>query len=172
MTPPATQGGRPRAFTWVVPHRVIGMGRPSAADLAALQACRVRHLISLTTQPLDDDDLSPCGITAVHLPLPDMSAPTMEQIERFVDTLGKLVDAGERVAVHCGAGYGRTGTMLACWLVSRGKRAEDALREVRKRRPGSVESRAQEDAVREYEARLRPSQGRRTPSPTPPDQYA
>ena len=150
---------RPCAFTWVVPRKIIGMGRPSADDLDALRSCRVRHLISLTAQPLDDDDLSLYGMSVVHLPLSDMSAPTMEQVERFVDALGRLVDAGERVAVHCGAGYGRTGTMLACWLVSRGKTAEDALREVRRRRPGSVESREQEDAVREYEARLRIAPG-------------
>ncbi len=155
MTRPSVRRERPCPFTWIVPGKVIAMARPSADDLEALRARRVRNVISLSTQPLDDGDLSPRGITALHLPLPDMSAPTMGDIARFVAALTRLVDSGEKVAVHCGAGLGRTGTMLACWLVSRGKSAEEALREVRRRRPGSVESDRQEDAVREYEARLR-----------------
>jgi len=142
-------------FTWVIPDRVIGMGRPSPDDLLDLRDCGVTALISLTTSPLDDDDLSLAKMRAVHLPLADWSAPTMKEAEAFVKTLDGMLAEGRKVAVHCGAGLGRTGTMLACYLVSRGMDAEQALREVRKKRPGSVESRGQEDAVREYEAMLR-----------------
>ncbi len=144
------------ALTWVVPRKVIGMGRPGDDDLGRLRSAGVRHLISLTTSPLDPDTLAEHGLSAIHLPLSDMSAPTVEEIVRFVRTLDEILADGGRVAVHCGAGLGRTGTMLACYLVSRGRSAEDALREVRRRRPGSVESREQEAAVREYETWLRP----------------
>ncbi len=142
-------------FTWVVEDRVIGMSRPGPADLAALKSCGVTHIISLTVHALSHGYLNEHGITGMHIPMPDMRAPSLKEVERFVERLSSLVDAGNKVAVHCGAGLGRTGTMLACYLVSRGMSAEEAMHEVRQRRPGSVESRAQEQAVRDYETYLR-----------------
>ena len=60
--------------------------------------------------------------------------------------------AGEAAAVHCGGGLGRTGTLLACYLLtsSEGLGAEGALRRVRALRPGSVETPAQLAAVRAW----------------------
>lgn len=141
-------------FTWVVEDRVIGMSRPVPADLAALKSVGVSHVISLTVLPLPDGHLDEHDITSIHIPMPDMLAPSLGEVERFVEKLSPLVEVGRKVAVHCGAGLGRTGTMLACYLVSRGMSAEDAMREVRRRRPGSIESRAQEQAVRDYEIHL------------------
>jgi len=42
--------------------------------------------------------------------------------------------------VHCGAGLGRTGTVLACYLISRGLCAEHAIDRVRDARPGAIEA--------------------------------
>jgi atypical dual specificity phosphatase len=59
------------------------------------------------------------------------------------------------VAVHCGGGLGRTGTLLACYLVSaEGLPADAAIARVRAARPGSVETEDQEQAVRRYAERL------------------
>jgi len=151
---PGAGSGPKDLFRWVVKDRVIGMARPSSEDLAALASSGVRHVISLTSQPLERELLNRHGITGIHMPVTDMSAPSPGEITRFVEELTRLVDDGHKVAVHCGAGLGRTGTMLACYLVSRGMSAEEALNEVRRRRPGSVESRVQEEAVREYERSL------------------
>ena len=60
------------------------------------------------------------------------------------------------VGVHCAMGCGRTGTILACYLVAReGYSADDAIIETRKRRRGSIETRRQEQAVRDYERSFR-----------------
>ena len=61
------------------------------------------------------------------------------------------------MVVHCGAGMGRTGTMLACYLVGQGYAAQDALAEVRQRRPGSVETLEQEAVIHEYANHLKDS---------------
>lgn len=68
-----------------------------------------------------------------------------------------LIDKTEgAVGVHCAMGCGRTGTILACYLVaSEGYSANDAIIEARKRRKGSIETRRQEQAVRDYEKSLK-----------------
>lgn len=60
------------------------------------------------------------------------------------------------VAVHCMSGRGRTGTMLACYLVSvEGYSAEDAVVETRRRRRGSIEIDEQLEAVHIFERNQR-----------------
>ena len=55
-------------------------------------------------------------------------------------------------------GCGRTGTMLACYLVSKeGYSAEEAIAEVRRRRKNSIETKTQEKAVIEFERSLKES---------------
>lgn len=44
----------------------------------------------------------------------------------------------------------RTGTILACYLVSQGYKAGAAFDEVRAKRPGSVETKSQEDSIKAY----------------------
>jgi atypical dual specificity phosphatase len=63
------------------------------------------------------------------------------------------------VAVHCAAGLGRTGTVLAAYLVARGEEPRAALARVRDLRPGSVETADQERAVEAYARRLRGAGG-------------
>jgi atypical dual specificity phosphatase len=56
----------------------------------------------------------------------------------------------------CGAGMGRTGTILACYLVSLGIPAEDAIRQLIEKRPCSREILnvpGQREAVFEFERR-------------------
>jgi atypical dual specificity phosphatase len=58
----------------------------------------------------------------------------------------------EGVAVHCRAGMGRTGTCLAAYLMRySGLPARQAIDAVRRARPGSVETRQQEEALFSFE---------------------
>ena len=59
------------------------------------------------------------------------------------------------VTIHCLAGRGRTGTVLAAYLVHRGMTARDAILKVRDIRPGSLEVPSQENAVMRYERDLK-----------------
>ncbi len=146
----------PRNFSWLIQDEIAGMGRPMAivADLEFLKDNRVESIVSLTELPLHKTLIEEFGFEYKHIPIPDFSTPTQEQIEEFVTFVNNLLSSKKKIVVHCEAGIGRTGTMLACYLVSKGYSAEKAISEVRKRRPGSIETMEQEDTVVKYEERL------------------
>ncbi len=125
------------------------------ADLAYLRDQGIDTVVSLMDPPLEPEALEPFGVEVFHLPFPDKEAPTQEQIDQFVVFVDEKLKGGHRVLAHCLGGYGRTGTMLACYLVYRGQTAAEALAEVRQKRPGSVETETQEAAIFTFEERLR-----------------
>lgn len=141
-------------LTWIDPDRVAGMAMPSPEDAEALRAAGVTGLVSLTRRvPFDRP---PGGLSVLHLPVTDLAAPTQAQLGEAVRFIGGEVDRGGRAAVHCLMGLGRTGTVVAAWLVARGAEPEEAIHRVREARPGSVETAEQEHAVHLFaEARRR-----------------
>lgn len=134
--------------TWVA-EGVIGCGYPrTERALAALSRRGVRVLINLHERPQDPRRLARQGIREIHLPVEDFSAPDAGQIERGLAEIFEARSVGEVVAVHCGGGLGRTGTLLACYLVcTEGLGAQGTIERIRRMRPGSVETDAQRAAV-------------------------
>ncbi len=62
------------------------------------------------------------------------------------------------MAIHCHAGLGRTGMLIACYLVfSERMTAKEAIYYVREKRPGAVQMNQQIEAIKEFEAFLRPA---------------
>jgi atypical dual specificity phosphatase len=70
-----------------------------------------------------------------------------------LDTIRKANASGMGVAIHCAAGLGRTGTVLAAYFVAKGLSPREAVDRVRELRPGSVETVEQERAVERFAAR-------------------
>ncbi|MBM4049232.1 MAG: protein phosphatase [Planctomycetes bacterium] len=143
-------------FTWLVQDEIGAMPRPGpgTADFEFLKDNGIEALVSLTETALRKSLVEEFGFEYLHVPVNDFTAPSLEQVEKFVAFVKRMRDAKKKVAVHCGAGLGRTGTMLSCYLVSKGYTAQDSIARVRKVRPGSVETREQEALVKDYERRL------------------
>lgn len=72
---------------------------------------------------------------ALWWPVSDLSAPTLDQAITQLSVLAQLLQEGESVVLHCGAGIGRAGTMAAALLVSSGMGLDDALEIVATARP-------------------------------------
>jgi atypical dual specificity phosphatase len=135
-------------FSWLREGKVAGMARPDPSDAASLQRKGVTALVSLTRRPPFFD--SPEWLAVLHLPVADFEPPGQDQLLQAVRFIDSVLDSGGKVAVHCVAGLGRTGTVLAAWLVARGADPADAVDEVRARRPGSIETVEQEHAVHRF----------------------
>jgi atypical dual specificity phosphatase len=130
-------------FSWLVPERIAGMGWPCAEDIPWLRAQGVTAIVSLTESPPP----SPGDLAVCHVPVRDFAPPAVADLERAVRFARVAIGAGGRVAVHCAAGIGRTGTVLAAYLVAEGMSAEEAIAAVRRARPGSIETSEQERSV-------------------------
>lgn len=146
----------PDDFDWVIPNALAASGRPHDPRkvLEFFMDEGIEVIITLTTVPLNEALINEFGFEYYHIPVQDFTAPGDRQIEKFVSVIRKARRAGKKAVVHCHAGRGRTGTMLACYLVSLRESAAKALDEVRKLRPGSVETLEQERAVERYAQRL------------------
>jgi atypical dual specificity phosphatase len=107
-------------------------------------------LISLTETSPSAASLRRAGLAGVHLPVADFTAPTLDQVAAAVSAIDEFRARGLPVAVHCAAGRGRTGTILAAYLVNRGATAEAAIAQIRAQRPGSIETPEQESIVHAY----------------------
>ncbi|HHT9160223.1 MAG TPA: dual specificity protein phosphatase 23 [Candidatus Brocadiaceae bacterium] len=146
----------PRNFSWLIQNEIAGMARPMSmvADLEFLKDNGIEAVVSLTELPLHKTLIEEFGFEYKHIPVPDLASPTQEQIEEFVSFVNNLTASKKKIVVHCDAGIGRTGTMLACYLVNKGCSASWSISEVRKRRPGSIETTEQEDTILKYEERI------------------
>ena len=134
--------GRPTNFSFV-DEFVGGSACPtSKREMQWLRKNGIRAILSLTMQPLEEEWLN--GFEYRNIPIPDHSIPTVKQIRESVDFILK---SKSKVLIHCSAGKGRTGVILASYMCVRyGLGPQQAITEIRSKRPGSVERR-QEVAV-------------------------
>ncbi len=141
-------------FSWLIDGEVAGHSAPmSDDDLAYLKGKGLRALVRMAEEHrarVTPAQVQTQGLADCHQPVVDFTAPTPNQIARMVAFIEENVVAGRPVGVSCHAGVGRTGTVLACYLVKKGRTAEEAMKEVSVRRRAAIETEGQKEAVRDY----------------------
>jgi len=133
--------------------------RDLAQDITALKDQDITAVVSLLAQQellhhgAGDIEtlLSQAKIDWHQFPISDFGTPSAEVIQRWAETVPQLLQhlqEGQKVVIHCAAGYGRTGMMTAALLVAMGVDAEKAIALVRAARPGTIETPEQEAFIR------------------------
>ncbi len=115
-----------------VDAKVYRGSAPTAAGYRELAADGIRTVVDLRAEDLSARESAlpaQAGLTAVRLPIRDGQTPTGPQVAAF---LRVVRDSDGPVYVHCGAGVGRTGAMVAAYLVRTGQATPEqaALRTV------------------------------------------
>ena len=151
----------PRNFGWIEHSKLAGSGRPEReAQLKALKEEGIRAIVSLTATPLNPDIVRTLGFEYLHSHM--SGEPTAEQFREILRFVERMNAQSKPVLVHCGEGIGRTGTVLAAYLIYHGDRTDEAIRKVRNKRPGSVQTLEQEKALREFENFMKQAQRQRS----------
>lgn len=156
-------------FFWVIEGELAGCSRPGGAvdwrgqarteqaimeqldqDVRWLRGKGIGAVLSLTETPLHPAGLAQHDLIVRHLPVPDLQAPLREEFITALWFIDAQRQAGRAVAVHCLMGQGRTGTILAAYLIRQGLSADEAIARIRHLCPGAIEMPAQEQALHAF----------------------
>jgi len=146
---------KPTNFSWLIENKLAGSGIPTSFDeFSWILDQGIKSIVTMTENPLPDNWIENIGY--LHVPTPDLTAPDMDKIDSAVEFIHEQIKNNQSVMVHCAAGMGRAGTILACYLVKYKKyTAKDAIKKIRDERPGSIQSEVQELAIDFYEKHVR-----------------
>jgi protein-tyrosine phosphatase len=100
-----------------------------------------------------DDIVINAGLERASFPIKDRNIPRCDQTAELNDLLDDLearIRSGQTIAIHCQAGLGRTGMIAGILLCRFGIDSDAAIMAIRQVRPGSIETSAQEDFVRNW----------------------
>lgn len=157
MRHPGQGNPGPRGFVWIEQGRLAatpmpGFAAPMEQDLDMLKQAGITALITLTEQDFPQHILASYGLRNVHFPIVDQKAPSTGETDILVGQMRDMLNQGEVLAVHCLAGLGRTGTILAAYMVKEhGLSAQAALNQIRRFNRQFVQTDDQEDFLMEYE---------------------
>lgn len=138
----------PRGFLWMIKGKLAGTPKPGIIhdldyDLKALRRVGVTCLITLTQHRPDVEAMEKYGIENIWVPIRDMSTPSRTAAALLCRAIDLRMQMGKVIAVHCRAGLGLTGTLLAAYLIWQGESALNALEAARRIEPRWVQSEAQ-----------------------------
>jgi len=137
-------------MNWIIPGKFLAFSAPSNSpydedgyrtftpdDYSPIfKKWKINLVVRLNNVTYDKDKFTKNGIKHMELYFTDGSVPSDEIVNTFLEAAEKEKNA---VAIHCKAGLGRTGTLIAAYALKHYKFPADAfIGYIRICRPGSV----------------------------------
>jgi protein-tyrosine phosphatase len=124
-------------ITWITEKLAVGHAPMSYAELDSIKDQGISAIVNLCGEFCDLHEIEEnAGFEVFYLPIPDETAPSMEEMEKGLEWLDEAVYLGKKVLIHCKHGIGRTGTFLTAYMLRRGfklKKAEKLLKKTKTR---------------------------------------
>ena len=138
-------------FYWLEEGTLGGSAYPGACLDWLYRHQGIRAIISLERlQPKDLETAKELGFQLVTVPILDFTPGSPAQREQVLTAIDTFQKIGLPTLVHCKGGLGRTGMILALYLVQfKGVQPQVAVSKIRTICPGSIEAgTGQEEAIR------------------------
>lgn len=154
---------KPTNFSWVIENKLAGSGTPMTLEQYRwLIKNNIKSIVTVREFPLPqkwlvDNEKETIINDYKFVYVKDYGVPSLEVLDNIVDYINiKITKEKKPLVVHCAAGKGRTGTILAAYLLKQDNiSSQDAIKKIRSLRPGSIQSKIQEEILHEYETFLK-----------------
>ena len=108
--------GKPDNFSWLIDGKLAGSAIPtSKEEIEWAKEEGVKSVVTIREEPLDNEWVK--DLNYLHVMSDDMGIPEFSDLVNSIDFIHQRITDNEPVMVHCLAGLGRTGTILACYMI-------------------------------------------------------
>ena len=153
---------KPTNFSWVIDNKLAGSGTPMTSEQYRwLIKNNIKSIVTVREFPLPqkwlvDNEKETIINDYKFVYVKDYGVPSLEVLDNIVDYINiKITKEKKPLVVHCAAGKGRTGTILAAYLLKQDNiSSQEAIKKIRSLRPGSIQSKIQEEILHKYETFL------------------
>ena len=139
----------------VLPNKLYGMPVTEEKDLQNLIQAGIKSIVCLLEDNSNIENYNKNGFKNLWLPVADDKAPTFEQVEKLVEFIDEQNKNNNPVAIHCQGGKGRTGTLIASYLIAKGASFDEAMEKIEANQPNAIKKDFQINFLKELSNKVK-----------------